>query len=157
MEKESIVIYETVNGEMKLEVKLENESLWLTQEQMASLFGRDRSVITKHIGKVFAEEELKEDGNVQNLHIAGSDKPVKFYSLDVVISVGYRVKSKRGTEFRIWATQILKEYLIEGYAINEKRLREERRQLDELKQAVQLMSNVAQNQSLLIRLQGFSG
>ena len=93
-----IVIYEGDNA--RVEVRLDRESVWLTQEQVGLLFGRERSVMTKHIGIVFAEGELDEKSNVQNLHIAGSDKPVKFYNLDVIISVGYRVKSIQGTRFR---------------------------------------------------------
>ncbi len=88
-----ITIYQTDNG--TVEVRLEQETVWLRQEQMSQLFGRERSVITKHLRNVFAEGELGEESNVQNLHIAGSDKPVKFYNLDVIISVGYRVKSDK--------------------------------------------------------------
>ena len=108
----NFILYTTQEGEVKLNVFLQNETIWLTQEQMSQLFDRERSVITKHIGNIFSEGELEEKSNVQNLHIGGSDKPVKFYNLDVVISVGYRVKSQRGTQFRIWATQTLKEYII---------------------------------------------
>jgi len=99
-----IILYQTENGQTKLEVRLENETVWLTQQQMSELFQRERSVITKHITNIFKENELQEESNVQNLHIANSDKPVKLYNLDVIISVGYRVKSHRGTQFRIWAT-----------------------------------------------------
>jgi len=91
---------------------------------MAELFQRDRSVITKHIGNIFNEGELEEKSNVQNLHISSSDKPVKFYSLDVIISVGYRVKSHRGTQFRIWATQRLREYIVKGFTMNDELLKE---------------------------------
>ena len=91
--KSEILIYQTEDGETKIQTRLENETVWLSQEQMAELFQRDRSVITKHIGNIFNEGELEEKSNVQNLHISSSDKPVKFYSLDVIISVGYRVKS----------------------------------------------------------------
>ncbi len=93
-----ITIYQTESG--TVEVRLEKDTVWLRQEQMSQLFGRERSVITKHLRNVFAEGELEEESNVQNLHIAGSDKPVKFYNLDVIISVGYRVKSQQGTRFR---------------------------------------------------------
>ncbi len=93
-----IIIYDA--GQARVEVRLDQETVWLTQEQMAQLFGRERSVITKHVRNVFAEGELDEKSNVQNLHIAGSDKPVRFYNLDVIISVGYRVKSQQGTRFR---------------------------------------------------------
>ena len=94
-----LVIYQHDAAE-PVSVRLEGDTLWLTQEQMAELFGRERSVITKHLRNVFREGELIEESNVQNLHITGSDKPVKFYNLDAIISVGYRVNSKRGTQFR---------------------------------------------------------
>ena len=100
----------------------ENDTVCLTQQQMAEPFDKERSVITKHIGNIFKEKELDKDSNVQNLHIANSDRPVSFYNLDVIISVGYRVKSQRGIAFRKWATSILKDYMIKGYAVNEKRL-----------------------------------
>lgn len=114
-----IIMYRTEDGLTKIDVTLENETVWLTQDQMAELFQRDRSVITKHVGNIFKEGELDEKSNVQFLHIANSDKPVKYYSLDVIISVGYRVKSLRGTQFRIWANSVLKEYLIKGFAMND--------------------------------------
>lgn len=120
----SFILYTTPEGAVKLNVLLENETIWLTQEQMRQLFERERSVITKHIGNVFSEGELEEKGNVQILHISGSDKPVKFYNLDVIISVGYRVKSQRGTQFRIWATKTLKEYIIKGFVLDDNRLKQ---------------------------------
>ncbi|MEK6512692.1 virulence RhuM family protein [Myroides odoratimimus] len=101
----SILIYQTEDGLTKIETRLENETVWLTQAQMAELFQKERTVITKHIKNVFEEGELVEQTNVQNLHIANSDKPVKFYNLDVIISVGYRVKSIQGTKFRQWPTR----------------------------------------------------
>ena len=121
--KSEILLYQTENGQTKLEVKLENETVWLTQQQMSDLFQRDRTVITKHINNIFRENELQEESNVQNLHIANSDKPVKYFSLDVIISVGYRVKSHRGTQFRIWATQRLKEFIIKGFTLDDERLK----------------------------------
>ena len=120
----SILIYQTVDGQTKIETQFENETVWLTQAQIGELFQKERSVITKHIAKIFSERELNEKSNVQNLHIAGSDKPVKFYNLDLIISIGYRVKSQRGTQFRIWATQKLKEYLVKGFVVNDERLKE---------------------------------
>src|SRR5690606_31225436 len=99
-------------------------TVWITQQQMAELFQRDRTVITRHINKVFREGELPEKSNVHFLHIANSDKHVAFYNLDLIISVGYRVKSQRGTQFRQWATQRLKDFLVKGAAINQKRLEE---------------------------------
>ena len=112
-EQRQIVVYKP-NEQIKLEVKTDGETVWLTQEQMCLLFGRERSVFTKHIRNILKEGELEEKSNVQNLHIANSDKPVKFYNLDVVISVGYRVKSIEGVRFRKWATKVLRTILLEG-------------------------------------------
>lgn len=112
------------------EVRLQGETVWLRQEQMAELFGRDRTVIGRHIRNVFAEEELPKESNVQNLHIATSDKPVSLYSLDVIISVGYRVKSAEGVRFRQWATQILREHLTRGFTINRQRFETNARELE---------------------------
>ncbi|PKP16963.1 MAG: cell filamentation protein Fic [Bacteroidetes bacterium HGW-Bacteroidetes-23] len=122
-QQNNFILYTTPQGDVKLNVLLENETIWLSQEQMSQLFNRERSVITKHIGNVFNDGELEEKSNVQNLHISGSDKPVKFYNLDVIISVGYRVKSQRGTQFRIWATKTLKEYIIKGFVMDDNRLK----------------------------------
>jgi len=107
-----IIIYQTEDGLIKIQTRLENETVWLTQAQMAQLFGKERSVITKHVKNVFTEGELVEKSNVQILHISGSDRPVKYYNLDVIISVGYRVKSIQGTKFRQWATARLKEFTL---------------------------------------------
>ena len=115
--KNEIVVYQP-DETVRLDVRLEENTVWLTQNQMTDLFQRDRSVITRHINNVFAEGELDEQSNVHFLHIAISDKPVKMYSLNVIISVGYRVKSFRGTQFRIWATNVLREYLLRGYSVN---------------------------------------
>ena len=121
MENEIIVFK---NGGLELEVNVseDRENVWLSKQQMAELFQRDRTVISKHLKNIFNESELSEKSNVQNLHVANSDKPVPFYSLDVIISVGYRVKSPNGIIFRKWATSILKDYMVKGYAINKKRL-----------------------------------
>ena len=121
MENE-IVLFETKDKEISLRVPIIGETVWLTQTQMTDLFHVDRSVITRHINNVFKENELCRESNVQKMHIANSDKPVQFYSLEVIISVGYRVKSHRGVEFRQWANGVLKRYIIQGYAINEKRM-----------------------------------
>ena len=118
-----MLIYTTEDGLAKIETTFDGDTVWLSKAQMAELFQRDRSVISKHIKNVFEEGELQRLGNVQNLHIANSDKPVEFYSLDVIISIGYRVKSKRGTQFRIWATGILKEYMRKGFALDDERLK----------------------------------
>ena len=120
MEKQGEIILYQPDQTIKLEVYLENETVWLTQAQMSELFQRERTVITKHINNVFKENELDEKSNVQKLHIAFSDKPIKAYSLDVIISVGYRVKSMRGTQFRQFANKVLKEYMIKGYAVNQR-------------------------------------
>ena len=120
---------------VKLEVRMENETVWLTQAQIAELFERDRTVITKHINNVFKEKELEEKSNVQFLHIANSDKPVKYFSLDVIISVGYRVKSIRGTQFRQWANRVLKDYLLKGYSVNQ-RLNDMGKELAEIKETL---------------------
>ena len=142
----AIQIYAAANGQLTLDVRLEGETVWLTQEQMGQLFERERSVVTKHIRNVFAEGELVENSNVQNLHIAGSDKPVKFFNLDVIISVGYRVKSKRGVQFRQWATRTLKQHLVQGYTLNQQRLAERG---IEFEQAVTLLSRTLANQQLV--------
>lgn len=119
-----ITIYKTDDGKARVEVRFENENVWLTQAQMSELFDRDQSVISKHIKNVISEGELDEKRNMQNLHTAISDKPVVLYSLDVIISVGYRVKSSRGTQFRIWATERLKEYMIKGFTMDDIRLKQ---------------------------------
>ena len=118
--KNEIVIFENQN--VRLEVNLKDETVWLTQEQMSNLFGRDVAVISRHIKNIFKEGELEEKSNLQKLQIPLSDKPVKFYNLDVIISVGYRVKSQNGIIFRKWATSVLKDYMLKGVAINNKRL-----------------------------------
>lgn len=119
-----IIIYQTEDGITKIEVNFNNDTVWLSQAQISELFQRDRSVITKHINNVFKEHELDEKSNVQILHIANSDKPLKLYNLDVIISVGYRVKSIRGTHFRRWATERLKEYMLKGFTMDDERLKQ---------------------------------
>lgn len=115
-----IILFENQN--VKLEVSMKDETVWLTQAQMAELFGKARNTITGHINNIFAEGELEEKSNVGFIDIANSDKPVKVYNLDVIISVGYRVKSQNGIIFRRWANQILKDYMLKGYAVNQRRL-----------------------------------
>lgn len=122
MEKNEIVLFETEDQEIKLDVKLGNDTVWLSANQMALLFERDEKTIRKHINNVFGENEVEKDNNTQKMRVVGVKQKVPFYSLDVVISVGYRVKSKRGVEFRRWANSVLKQYMLEGYAINYKRL-----------------------------------
>ena len=136
-----LIIYSSADNQIQIEVILENDTVWLSQSQISTLFGRDRSVITKHINNVFKEGELEKGSNVQKMHIANSDKPVEFYNLDVIISVGYRVKSVRGTQFRQWATQRLKDYLVQGYAINQKRL-------DQLQKTISLISQSRETENI---------
>ena len=116
-------IIKFINNNLELEVNVspQEETVWLSKEQISQLFDRDRSVVSRHIKHIFIEQELDEKSNVHFLHIANSDKPVPFYSLDVIISVGYRVKSYNGIIFRKWANSVLKEYLLKGYVINESR------------------------------------
>ena len=121
-----IEIYESPDGDIRLNVQLEDETVWLTQAQMSQLFARDVSTISKHIRNVFEEGELDEESNLQKMQIACSDKPVAVYSLDVIISVGYRVKSQQGVRFRQWATRVLKEYAVEGFALDDRRLKDGR-------------------------------
>ena len=121
--KGEIIMYRTEDGLTEIQTTLVDDTVWLNRAQMAELFQRDRSVIGRHIKNVFEEGELGRERNVQNLHIPNSDKLVEFYSLDVIISVGYRVKSLRGTQFRIWANGILKEYLKKGFAMDDARLK----------------------------------
>ena len=117
-----VEIYKSSDGEIQMEVKLKKDTIWLSQAQMANLFEIDRTVISKHINNIFKSNELKEISNVQKMHITGTDKPTKFYNLDLIISVGYRVNSKKATQFRIWATRILKQHLLRGYSVDEKLL-----------------------------------
>lgn len=148
-----VLVYEAPGGGVRVDVRLERETVWLTQQQMADLFARERSVVTKHLQRVFRDGELGEESNVHFLHIAPADKPTAFYSLDVIISVGYRVKSQRGTQFRIWATRTLRDHLLRGYSLNERRLTEQG--LEDLQQAVGLLAKTLQNRELVTD-EGFS-
>jgi len=118
--KNEIILYRANELVEHIEVRIYEETVWLTQEQLSTLFVRDQSVISRHIRNIFTEGELEEKSNMQKMHIPNSDKPVTFYSLDVIISVGYRVKSKQGTQFRIWATQVLRDFLLKGYVLNQR-------------------------------------
>jgi len=134
---DKIVIYKTSDGQTQLDVKLEKDTVWLTQAQMAELFQKDQSVIARHINNIFKEGELDKNSNMQILHnTLFKYRPTGIYNLDVIISVGYRVKSQRGVQFRQWANRILKEYLVKGYAVNEC-IRKE--QINELRQLVQMV------------------
>ncbi len=138
-------VYQNAAGALEVRFDAKNDTVWLRQEQLAQLFGRERSVITKHLRKAFAEEELDEKSNVQILHIANSDKPVAFYNLDVIISIGYRVKSPEGIRFRQWATRLIKEHLTRGYTLNQQRLQSN---ASELQAALELVRKAAQSPDL---------
>jgi len=148
MNKGEVIIYQTSDGVAELNVTVSDDTVWLSLNQIAELFSKDKSVISRHISNVFKEGELDRNSVVAKNATTATDGKVyqvDYYSLDVIISVGYRVKSQRGTQFRIWANRVLKEYLVKGYAINSK-LQEE--QLENMKDAVRLMSNVLDKQSL---------
>jgi len=114
---------------------------------MEKLFQRDQSVISRHVNNIFKEGELQRRGNMQKMHIANSDKPVAFYNLDIIISVGYRVKSQRGTQFRIWATTILKDHLVRGYSLNQRRLVE--KGVEEVRQVLSLLAGTLESHKLV--------
>ncbi len=144
-----IIIYTRKDGKAGLEVTFQDESVWLTQEQISKLFGTERSVITKHIRNIFLSKELDEKSNVQKMHITGSDKPVKYYHLNVIISVGYRTNSRQATQFRVWATSILRDHLVRGFTINERRLKEAQNlKLKELERTIGLLQGVIQKKEL---------
>ncbi len=145
MEQNKIIIYQTEDGQTQIDVRMVNETVWLSTGQMAILFDREESNIRRHIINVFKEGELRKENNVHFLHVNGVKKPVPFYNLDVIISVGYRVKSQRGVQFRQWANQVLKQYLIKGYAVNQ-RIHSE--QIAELRQLVQMVGRTIQNQQI---------
>lgn len=147
----NIVIFQTKDGKTSIDVKLENETVWLNQAQMAELFQKDRTVIGRHINNVYKEGELDRDITCAKFAHMGTDNDQQYetfiYNLDVIISVGYRVKSQRGTQFRIWANKILKDYLIKGYAINQQ---VKAAQLEDLKNTVRLLSNVIDHKELTL-------
>ena len=147
-----IVIYQSEDGQTQVDVRLENETVWLTQAQMVELFQTTKQNVSLHVGNVFREGELEQESTVKEYLTVQKEgerkvsRKVKYYNLDVIISVGYRVKSKRGTAFRIWANKVLKQYLMKGYAVNE-RMRKE--QIGELRQLVGMLGRTIQNQPLL--------
>lgn len=146
--KGEVIFYRSSQG-TEIEVKLEEDTVWLRQNEIAKLFDKDRTVITRHINKIFSDREVDEKSNVHFLHIPNSDKPVAFYSLDVILAVGYRTNSKRAIEFRKWATNILKNYLLKGYAINKKRLVEAQEKFQELKDAIRVINEQAKHELLI--------
>ena len=148
-----IVLYEAADGQIRLDVRVEQETVWLSQAQMAELFGRERSVITKHLRNVYSEGELAVEGTSAKLAQVQTEggrtvtREVDHYNLDAILSVGYRVNSKRGTQFRIWATRTLRDHVLQGYSLNERRLRE--KGLDEIEQAVALLARTLDHHALV--------
>ena len=153
-ENNEIVIYTTPDGKETFEVNLKKDTVWLSQKQMAELFKKDIRTVNEHIGNIYKEKELIKSSTIRKFRIVqkeGNRQVERIrsgYSLDVIISVGYRVKSQRGTQFRIWATHILKEHLIKGYTINEKRMREDRAKLAEFQKTSRIMERLLQNKAL---------
>ena len=150
MEENKIIIYQTEDGQTQIDVRLENETVWLTQKQIAELFGTKRPAITKHLKNIYASEELDEGSTCSILEHMGNEGKqtysTKYYNLDVILSVGYRVNSKNATRFRQWANSVLKQYLVKGYAVNERIHKE---QIGELRQLVGMLGRTIQNQPLL--------
>ena len=148
MNNSEIKIYKAKDGKTEIQVKLDQDTVWLNLMQLTELFQRDKSVISRHINNVFKERELNLEATVANfatVQVEGDrtvERNIEFFNLDVIISVGYRIKSQRGTQFRIWANSIIKDYLIKGYSINEQRLRQQNEQLRELQESVKLLGNV---------------
>lgn len=149
---QNVVLYTDAQGHVSLEVSLENETVWLSQKQMAELFDKTAPTINEHIKNVYAEGELEENSTIRNFRIVQTEgkreveRDVAFYNLDVIISVGYRVKSKRGTQFRIWASKILKDYLIKGYALNHQRINAQ--SLSELTATMELVRKSIESKEL---------
>jgi len=146
--KGEIVIYKTSKNEVELQVRFEGKTVWLRQDEIAKLYGKERSVITKHINKIFADREVDKKSNVQFLHIANSDKPVAFYNLDVILAIGYRTNSSRSIQFRIWATNVLKNYLLKGYALNQKQLLEAKEKFNELQETISFLQEKSKHELL---------
>lgn len=154
MENEKIIIYQTDSGDPEIQVTFEDETLWLSQRLMAELFDKDPDTIGLHIRTIFSEGELNEKATTEVFSVVQKEgkrtvkRNITHYNLDVIISVGYRISSKRGTQFRIWANKVLKEYLVKGYSLNERRLEEKTQQFDALKQTVWLLANVLESKHL---------
>jgi len=144
-----IIVYDNGEIELKVSVDDKNETVWLTQKQIVQLFQKDQSVISRHINKIFQDGEVDEKSNMQKMHIANSDKPVKFYSIDVVLSVGYRTNSQKAIKFRKWATKILKQYIVNGYSINTHKITEQR--LLNLENDMQMVKSKIKNDKLELK------
>lgn len=154
MDSSKIEIYQLEDGKTEINVQLYKETVWLNLNQLVDLFGRDKSVISRHINNIFKEKELSRKATVaiyatvQNEGGREVERNIEFFNLDVIISVGYRIKSQRGTQFRIWANKVLKDYLIKGYALNDKRLSQQNEQLKELQESVKILGNVLNYKAL---------
>ena len=154
MAEDQIVIFKAEDGSDQLQVKLQGDTIWLTQKQMAMLFDKDTDTIGLHLKNIFKTQELDKKATTEKYSVVQieNEREVKrqllHYSLDAIISVGYRVNSKRGTQFRIWANKILKDYLVKGYAVNEKRLQEKSQQLTELKEIIALQEKIVSEYNL---------
>ncbi|MCK4390119.1 MAG: virulence RhuM family protein [Desulfobacterales bacterium] len=149
--KGEIIIYRAEDGKTTLEMSLKEDTVWLSLNQMVALFDRDKSVISRHIKNVFREGELDKMSVVAKFATTASDGKtyqVEYFNFDIIISVGYRVKSQRGTQFRVWATRVLKNYLIKGYSVNEKRLSKQNARLVELQKTVNLLARVVEGREL---------
>ncbi|CAK8724996.1 hypothetical protein GMJAKD_15340 [Candidatus Electrothrix aarhusensis] len=151
-----VILYQTEDGQTGIDVQLKDETVWLTLNQIAELFGRDKSVISRHLRNIFQSEELKRSAVVANNATTAADGKtyqVDYYNLDAIISVGYRVNSKRGTQFRIWATTVLKQHLVQGYTLHQKRLAE--KGAAEIRQVLDLLSNSLESHDLEKRIDAF--
>ena len=154
MEESEIKIYKTPDGKTSIEVKLEKDTVWLSQKQMAELFDKDSDTIGLHLRNIYKSGELDKNSTTEKYSVVQKEgnrnvkRQINFYNLDAIISVGYRVNSKRGILFRKWATQLLKEYLIKGYAINQKRLEKQSEQLNELKETIKILGNALESKNL---------
>ena len=152
MKKNEIVLFETEDNEVKLEVPVNGETVWLSANQMAALFDRDEKTIRKHINNVFSENEVTKDNNTQKMRVDGVKQLVPYYTLDVIISVGYRVKSKRGVEFRKWANSVLRQYILQGYAVNNNRMA----QLGEVIRIMKRTENTLDSRQVLSVIEKYS-
>ena len=152
VQKNEILLFEASDKSITLPVKIEQETVWLSANQMAVLFDRDEKTVRKHINNVFSEDEVEKVNNTQKMRVAGVKQSVPFYSLDVIISVGYRVKSKRGVEFRRWANSVLKQYILEGYAVNNNRIA----QLNEVIQIMKRTENALDSKQVLNVIEKYS-
>jgi prophage maintenance system killer protein len=154
LENKEIIMYKSKDGKLNIDVNLKDETVWLNLNQISELFGRDKSVISRHINNIYKDEELNRNSTVaffatvQNEGARQIKRDIEFFNLDLIISVGYRVNSKQGTQFRIWATNLLKQHLIQGYTINEKRLKEQNQKLMDLQSTIKILEKTVENQKV---------